>query len=363
MNAARVHWTAAELLAHDFPPVKWAVPGVIAEGLTLLAGAPKVGKSWAALGIAVACAAGGKALRRVDVDPGPVLYLALEDTPRRLADRLRKVLDGAPVPEPLSFVTACPPITSGGLDRIGEWLDQHPDARLVIVDVFARIRGRAVDTAAPAYDVDYAAMSALKALADRHGVAVLVVHHTRKATAEDFLDAVSGTNGLAGAADAILVLRRSRGSADAELHVTGRDIDETVYALTFDAAIGTWRMLDGEASDYTLSDTRQTILRYLRDVQSATPKQISEALGIDHAAAKQTCWRMSKDGQLDTDGHGLYLPLSPVTPVTAVTPPGDTGDTGDSHHEVTALCGHPVKVISTANGRCALCIAEGMRTA
>ena len=333
----KTHWTAAELLAHDFPPVRWAVPGVIAEGLTLLAGAPKVGKSWASLGLAVACASGGKALGRIDVDSGDVLYLALEDTPRRLADRLRKVLGRDPVPTPLSFATACPPITEGGLERIGEWLDAHPNARLVIVDVFARIRGRAADNNMTAYDLDYAAMGALKSLADKHAVAVLVVHHTRKASAEDFLDAVSGTNGLAGAADAILVLRRSRGKANAELHVTGRDIDETVYALNLDAATGVWSMLDGPASDYALSDTRRSILGYIREHTAATPKQLADALGINYETAKKTCRRMSEDDQLDTDGQGLYFaPLSPVPHVPGV-PQDVDGDSRDTRDNVIDL--------------------------
>ncbi len=330
----RTYWTASDLLAHTFPAPRWAVPGVLAEGVNLLAGAPKVGKSWAALNIAVAVASGGKAFGRIDVASGDVLYLALEDTPRRLADRLRKVLGRDREPDRLTFVTACPPITEGGLDRISKWLTEHPDARLVIVDVFARIRGRA-DAAASAYDTDYAAMAALKTLADAHGISVLVVHHTRKAASEDFLYEVSGTNGLAGAADAVLVLKRMRGSADAELHITGRDVDEAAYALRFDADLGAWQMLDGPAQDYTLGDTRRQVLTYVRENEGATPKQIAESLGIEYATIKQTVSRMNKDDQLDTDGQGRYFaqPLSPVTPVTlspTLPTDGDSGDMGDT---------------------------------
>ncbi|MGI8701240.1 MAG: AAA family ATPase [Nocardioidaceae bacterium] len=91
----RTSWTAAELMACEFPEPRWAVPGIIAEGVTLLAGAPKVGKSWLALGLGIAVATGGKALGALDVMEGDVLYLALEDPPRRLQDRLAKVLSGA----------------------------------------------------------------------------------------------------------------------------------------------------------------------------------------------------------------------------------------------------------------------------
>jgi hypothetical protein len=314
--------------------------------------------------IAVSVAAGSKAFGRIDVDSGDVRYLALEDTPRRLADRLRKVLGADPIPTCLTFVTACPAITEGGIDRISSWLTNHPNARLVIIDVFARIRGRA-DSTASAYDTDYAAMSALKTLADKHGIAVLVVHHTRKASSEDFLHEVSGTNGLAGAADAVLVLKRMRGSADAELHITGRDVDEAAYALRFDTGLGAWQMLEGPASDYTLGDTRQTILRHLRTVEGATPKQIADALSLNYETVKKTCRRMADDGQLDTDGQGTYFPpLSPVPHVPRVPlkdTDRDSRDAGDGPQTPgMADCGHALVFINGDNGKCGQCILSGV---
>ena len=314
----RTSWTAAELMACDFPEPRWAVPGIIAEGLTLLAGAPKVGKSWLALGLGVAVATGGKALGALDVTAGDVLYMALEDPPRRLQERLTKVLAGATAPGRLTLSIACEPIPAGGAQRISAWLDAHPDARLVVVDVFAKVRG-AGSANGNQYEADYTAMSALKQIADRYGVAIIVVHHTRKASAEDFLNEVSGTNGLAGAADAIAVLRRQRGAADAVLHVTGRDVEESEHALSWVPALGSWHLLTGQASDYSLGDTRRAILDHLRRVEACTPKQVADALDIPHSTARGTLKRMFDDGQIDTDGHGAYFPLSPVTPVTAVT--------------------------------------------
>jgi hypothetical protein len=319
IGAARTSWTAEELMASSFPPPRWAVRGIFPEGLSLLAGAPKVGKSWLAIGVAVAVASGTKAIGNVPVDVGDVLYLALEDTPRRLQSRLRKVLAGQAAPGRLTIATACPTIAEGGIEKITAWLDSHPDARLVVIDVFARVRGRAPANAS-AYDADYAPMVALKQIADRYGVAVLVVHHTRKASSEDFLDTVSGTQGLAGAADAVIVLQRSRGQADAVLHVTGRDVEEAEYALRFDPDQGAWQLLEGPADDYNLGDTRQSILRHLRLVGTATPKQIAEELELAHDVVRQTCSRMARADQLVTDGSGGYrAPLSPVTPVTPVT--------------------------------------------
>jgi len=331
----RTSWTADELMACDFPPARYAVPGVIPEGVLVLVGAPKVGKSWLAMGLGIAVATGGKALGNIEVTAGDVLYLALEDTPRRLKSRMAKVLAGTPAPSRLTVSIACEPIPAGGAERICAWLDEHPDARLVVIDVFAKVRGSS-GTSGNQYDADYAAMSALKRVADEYSIAVVVVHHTRKASSEDFLNEVSGTNGLAGAADTVAVLRRPRGQADAVLHITGRDVDEAELALSWKADLGQWHLLSGEASDYALGETRLAIIRYLREEESATPKQISAALGVDHATIRQTCKRMFDAAQIDTDGRGTYLPLQPVTPVTAVTQDQQQGLVSEHSLSVTA---------------------------
>lgn len=315
----RTAWDAEELMTMSFPPPRWAVPGIICEGVTLLAGPPKVGKSWMGLNLALDIAAGRPALGSIPVDPGPVLYLALEDTPRRLQSRMRTVLAGRPAPAGLTLSIACDPMPAGGDEQIDSWLTAHPGARLVVIDVFAKVRGNPPAGVA-AYDADYAAMGRIKRVADRHGVAILLVHHVRKAAAEDFLATVSGTNGLAGAADAVLVLERARAQADGVLHVTGRDVDETDYALSFDAEAGAWRVLDGRAEDYLMRDTRSQVMRYVRDYPGQRPKQIAEALQLDANTVRQTCRRMVVDGQLHATPGGQYRPAD-----------GDSSDSGDSH--------------------------------
>lgn len=330
----KTSWTAAELMAVTFPEPKWAVPGILAEGANLLAGAPKLGKSWLALNLGVAIASGGMALGCIPVDAGDVFYLALEDTGRRLQSRLRAVLGehGTP-PGRLRMETVCEPLVSGGYDRINTWLEAHPDARLVIVDVLTKVRGLSTGNGSR-YEEDYGAMSGLKELADRHGVAFLIVHHTRKADSDDFVDLVSGTAGLAGSADAVLVLSRSRGAAGAVLKVTGRDVEETEVPLSFDAQCGTWRKLDGPAADYEIGDTRRSILRIVRDEGPMTPKEIAVALSANYELIKKTTRRMASDGQLDTDGSGTYFdPLSPVPAVPLSLSRGQEGPEG--HH----ICG------------------------
>lgn len=360
------YFTAAELVATTFPEPRWAVPGLVAEGLNLLVGSPKLGKSWLVLGLGVAIASGGRALGKIPVEQGSVLYAALEDTPRRLKGRLKAVLNGDPVPDGLHITTLLPR-GQDMIELVGEWLDAHPDARLVVIDVLRKVTPRS--DGRNAYEADYDAMSALKRLADQHQVAIVAVHHTRKMADEsDVFNEVSGSTGLTGAADAILIAKRARNTAEAVLHVTGRDITEQEYGLAWQAETCTWSLLDEPVAIATMGATRRKILAHLTEQEGDTPTQISEATGIPLATVKQTVRRMVDDRQLDTDGQGHYVPatgsLSPVSPVspmqvsglhgtvthlspvtdlspagdTAVTPPspaltsdGDSGDSGDSH--------------------------------
>ncbi|MFI7409272.1 AAA family ATPase [Streptomyces sp. NPDC049627] len=324
----RTAWTADQLMAAHFPEPKWAVPGILAEGVSVLAGPPKVGKSWLSLGLGLSVAAGDKAFDSVPVQGGPVLYLALEDTPRRLQTRMGKLLGGQPAPAGLTLVTECPPFPQGGTEAIAQWLERNPDARMVVIDVFAKMRGQS-PAGVSAYDADYVAVGYAKRLADHYGVAVVLVHHVRKAGSEDFLTEVSGTNGIAGAADATLVLKRARGQADGILHVTGRDVDEAEYALSFQAASGAWHLLDGPVTDHTVSDTRATILRYVRANPGAKPKDMAGELPqVDIDTIRRTCNRMADAGQLTKDPGGRYYP--------------DTETRTQGDQEVSALSGCPV---------------------
>ncbi|WP_433346008.1 AAA family ATPase [Micromonospora sp. CA-111912] len=325
----RTSWTAADIMAMEFAPPKWAVPGVLSEGVNLLCGPPKVGKSWMSLGLGLDVALGGKAFGAIPVESGPVLYLALEDTARRLQNRLGKVLGQRKAPAGLTLATECPPLPQGGDQAIAAWLDRNPNARMVIIDVFAKLRGHSAPGAS-AYDADYAAVGRAKKVADDYGVAFVLVHHVRKAGSDDFLTEVSGTNGLAGAADATLVLKRARNQGDGVLHVTGRDVDENEYALTFDPAAGAWQMLDGPAEDHQVGETRATILRFLRATPGSTPKVIADGVGLAYDNVKRTCQRMLADGQLAADTGGRYR-VPGVPPVPGVPQPALSSENeGDS---------------------------------
>jgi hypothetical protein len=316
-STRRTSWTAADLLAADLPEPRYAVEGIVPEGLTFMCGAPKLGKSWMGLALGTAVASGGYALSSVEVEQGDVLYMALEDNARRLQGRLRLLLNGARPPHGLHFELEWPRLDEGGIERLTEWLDSHPEARLVIIDVYPRVRPRE-GSSRDRFQTDYAAAAMLQAVAVNYGVAIVALYHTRKAEATDFVETVQGTFGTAAAADTIVVVKRARGEADATLHITGRDVLEQELALRFTPAAGTWELL-GDAAEYALGETRKLILETVRIHGALTPKKVSELTSVDYNLAKTTMWRMANDGQLVAKAGSYTLSQTAVTPVTAVT--------------------------------------------
>jgi hypothetical protein len=320
--------TAAELEHMQIAEPRYAVPGLLVAGLCMLASKPKVGKSWLALDVAIAAASGGKALGVIDIpEAGDVLYLALEDTKRRLQTRMRRLLIEK-FPPRLSFALDWPKLDDGGVTQLDEWLARHPKARLVVVDVWKRVR-QARRKGADPYSEDYEHLVELKTLADHFDVTILVVHHTRKAEAADVLDEVNATTGASGACDSILVLHRSRTAADAELWIIGRDLEDGHKALSFDK--GRWTLL-GESKDVTRSKERQEILDAVNAVNGGrTSAEIAEVLGKARTATKALIWKMVADGELVRLSNTKYaaaFTVSSGTDVTGVYP--FTRDPGDA---------------------------------
>jgi hypothetical protein len=198
--------SASTLMNMHFSPVNYVVPDVLVEGLTLFAGKPKIGKSWLLLHAANAIAEGGTTLGGLKCAEGDVLYCALEDNPRRLQSRMKALFGKSRKwSERLDFVTEMPRLAEGGLKVISDWIEAAECPRLVIIDTLAMVRmPNRKDQSS--YDADYGAVVDLRTLAQKHGVAIVLVHHLRKADSDDPFDTVSGTLGLTGAADAMLVL-------------------------------------------------------------------------------------------------------------------------------------------------------------
>src|SRR5262245_44504822 len=168
--------TAQALRTVTFPPLKWLVPKLITEGLVLLAGKPKVRKSWMTLDIGLAVAAGRFCLGDRKCAEGSVLYLALEDGERRLQRRIDKILPtfGAEWPQKFHYATHWPRADQGGVEKIEKWCDDNPDARLVVIDILAKFR-KPSSGQVNVYEQDYLALSKLQELAVRRGITIIVV--------------------------------------------------------------------------------------------------------------------------------------------------------------------------------------------
>ncbi len=205
------------------PPI---IDGLLHTGAYLLVGAPKVGKSFLVAQIAYHVST-GQPLWGYPVKQGTVLYLALEDDYQRLQSRLFRMF-GSNTADRLHFATASKQLGKGLSEQLNQFLRQHPDTKLVIIDTLQRVRE---STESYSYSSDYDATGQLKRLADANNICLLIVHHTRKQFAEDKFEMVSGTNGLLGAADGGMVLyKQKRTDADAILDIVGRDQqDQRLY--------------------------------------------------------------------------------------------------------------------------------------
>lgn len=342
-----------DLAAKEFPPISWAIPGFVPEGVTLLAGKPKMGKSWMALNMAVAKATNGYALGTIQVDQCEVMYLALEDNERRLKKRMDLVSEGK-TPKGIHFFTSWPRMDDGGLDALDEYIEANNAIQFVVIDTLAKIKPNSSRNSQ--YEADYAAVGDIHHIAHKRGIAILIIHHLKKQATDDPMDQISGTLGLTGAADGMLVLQRDRGNADAQLHVTGRDIEEDgSFSLSWDQSKALWTLL-GTTDDVNRSEGRQGIVELLREYPSGlTGREISEYLDRDDKTVKTQLWRMNNDGEISTHSKGGGLPnlyvlnsslmsVTPVTtdtavtPVTPVTPPPQevtqvTGVTGNTNRK------------------------------
>jgi hypothetical protein len=291
--------SAAAVVAMDIPEPTWAVPGLLAEGLNLIASPPKIGKSWFALQLGVAVASGGEFLGE-SCEQGDVLYLALEDSDRRMKKRLlRQLNDPLLVPKRLTLCYTAPPWGGGLAECLSDWLQSHPEARLVILDTVGKVGlGAGRGGSESAYHREYRDAAALKDLADSFGVALLGLHHDRKMPDNDPLKTVSGTQGLTGAADGVLVLQRKRGDWRGNLFVTGRDIDERQSGVFLDEERFVWR-LDPNGEAAKLSTERQLLLGALRQMGGYHwPTEVAKAVGKDVDAIKKTLGRMRDAGQV-----------------------------------------------------------------
>jgi hypothetical protein len=296
-------FTAATLRTMEFPPVSFIVEGILPEGLTILAGRPKVGKSWMALDLAIGIASGKTVLGGILPQQGDVLYCCLEDNPRRLKRRVTKLLSSADWPERLTLATRWRRLDEGGAEDIEAWCDSVENPRLVLLDTLAGVRPSrsGSDTL---YEGDYKALREIHRFANDRAIGAVALHHTRKMDADDPVDTISGSLGLAGAADTCLILART--TKGTTLYLRGRDIEEGELAIMFGTENCRWSLL-GEAAEVHRTDNQKKILEALKGATGVMdPQQIAGIAGLSRGTVETTLYRLAEKGAVVQVSRGRW---------------------------------------------------------
>ena len=217
------------------------VEDLIPQGVNVLSGASKIGKSWLMLWLGIQIAQ-GKPVWNLPTLKCDVLYLSLEDTARRIKDRLYQLTDYAP--DNLHFAVTSSLIGCGLEAQITDFINETPNTKLVIIDTLQKVRDSKSSSGKNGmYASDYDDISSIKQLADKFGIAILLVHHLRKLQdINDPFNEVTGSTGIIGAADTNFVLKRKRSSSDAVLYVSGRDVEYQEMTLRFRDLI--WELVE-----------------------------------------------------------------------------------------------------------------------
>lgn len=302
-------FSATSLAEKEFPPLEWIVEGILPVGLAILCGKPKLGKSWMAFAISIAVASASVALGKIKAVGCEVLHLPLEDPGRRLQFRMMKLLKGEAVPPGLFFADSWPSLNRGGLDGIAKFLDEHPACRFVVIDTWGKIREiPSNDKARNVYQSEYDEVGVLHKFAHERNICLLLIHHTSKREAEDVFDQVSGTTGITGAADTLLILHRKRGEQVGILSLTGRDIvEDGDFALSWNQLTGHWT-IEGKAEEVRQDTQKSAVLNFvLAQDEGAMPSEIASELKISISTVRGTLRRLKKAGLVEKLSNKLWV--------------------------------------------------------
>ena len=265
------------------PPI---IDGLLYAGAYILAGAPKIGKSFLVAQLAYHISTGQK-LWNYEVRQSIVLYLALEDDYQRLQERMFRMF-GVNDTKNLFFAVAAKQLGNGLDEQLEKFVREHHGTKLIVVDTLQKIREASGE--AYSYASDYDIISKLKKFADRHGICVLIVHHTRKQPAGDSFEMISGTTGLLGCADgAFLMQKENRTSNIATLEVVGRDQADQKLHLLRDEEKLIWTLERAETElwkmppDPILAAVVKLVTPDHRE-WTGSPTELAEALNVGMAA-------------------------------------------------------------------------------
>ena len=287
------------------PPI---IDGLLYAGAYILAGAPKIGKSFLVAQIAYHVST-GEALWGCEVHPGTVLYLALEDDFQRIQSRMF-MMYGVNDTDRLHFATAAGKIGNGLDEQLENFVREHHDTKLIIIDTMQKIRE--VGGEAYSYASDYEIIGRLKQFADRHSICIVTVHHTRKQPAGDSFEMISGTTGLLGCADgALLMQKKKRTALEATVDAVGRDQQDQILYLKKDADTQIWSLERTENEPYQeppdpVLDTVSQLVSSESREWTGSPTELAEAVNTGMAANALTKYLNIKSGRLLDEYHVRY---------------------------------------------------------
>jgi len=293
--------TDTELIAQTMPELIWIVPGLIPEGVMVLGGRPKTGKSQLALDIGLTVARGGKAFGTIQVEQRQVLYFPMEDTHRRLQMFVIKKQGSASTGH-IHFARSGP---KPG-ESVTKFLEKHianiTDLKLIVLDTLGKFCGcRGISS----YKESYSQLAELKAVADKHHLALIVVHHTTKGKVKDAFDSVMGSTGITAACDTVAVLSRERGQNEGSLTISGREVQENVFAMQFESETLSWKLIG--PAEAPMSEERREVLELLRGADKEMKlKDIGKALCKKGPVLFKHLEGLIECGLVEKPRHGFY---------------------------------------------------------
>ncbi|WP_313528029.1 AAA family ATPase [Anaerotignum sp.] len=272
---------AQTLMTTPMEPLKFIIDGFIPQGLHILAGSPKIGKSWLSLWICLQVSKGEK-VWEFETRKSEVLYLCLEDSFARIQSRLFEITDDAP--PTLHFAIMSDSIGNGLENQIEDFIKAHPDTGLIVIDTLQKVR-KTVSSNVNPYAADYDDINALKQIADKYKIAIILVHHLRKTTDADPLNMISGTSGIAGGADTNFILQKEkRTERTATLVCSGRDIEGRELFLEFNKDSFVWELREPiEIQKLVIPDEIFLLSDYIKSVGTftGTATELAEILKLE----------------------------------------------------------------------------------
>jgi len=265
------------LMAQAFEPLRFSVEKILPHGLFILAGSPKIGKSWLSLDLCQAVATGGK-LWDFNAVQGDVLYLALEDNYSRLQSRLKQLEAEKLDISRLHMATASFGLEDGLLEQIHNFIVENPATNLIAIDTLEHIRNG--DQLKSLYSCDYRDMNRLREITNKHSLTLLLIHHTRKMFDADPLNTISGSTGLIGSVDGVFVLEKAkRTGRDAKLTIANRDTEGYCFNLRFDEDKCRWDFIGNNAENESENDSFcNSVDDFLKDDWSGTATELAKEL-------------------------------------------------------------------------------------